>query len=111
MFAEGEDVEGETAFAAAVTKMTPDEAHDYALVTAARIEEDIKWKGQVWEDFSKEERLVAASASPTALLAELESQIRETMSDEPEEYAYKAAVKRKKSLRLPRRPSRKTNLS
>ena len=64
-----EDEEGMTAFSAAVSKMTPDQAHDYALVTGARIEEDVKWKGQMWERISQEERLVAASASPTALLA------------------------------------------
>ena len=43
-----EEDEGVTAFTAAVEKMTPDQAHDYAMVTAARMEEDIKWKGQVW---------------------------------------------------------------
>ena len=75
--------------------MTPDEAHDYAMVTGARIEEDIKWKGQVWEDFSLEERLVAASATPTALHAELQAQLREAIDDEPGEYACKAAAKRK----------------
>ena len=47
-----EEDEGISAYASAVQKMTPDQAHDYALVTAARIREDIKWKGQAWEDFT-----------------------------------------------------------
>ena len=67
-----ENEEAETEQEADIGMMTEQEVVNYAMVTAARIEEDIWCKPQVWEDFSEEERLVAASATPTALMAESE---------------------------------------
>lgn len=104
-----DDVDGETEHDAAVAKMTQDEAIAYAMVTAARIEEDIRYKSQVWEDFSEEERLVAASASPTALMAELGAQIGNATVADTQEYACKASAKRKKTVPTSKPPGGKGN--
>ena len=72
--------------AAAIGRMTETEAVNYALTTAARIEEDIKYKARIWEEVDDEERLIIASACPAALQAELELQYREAIHQGPTAY-------------------------
>ena len=67
----GIDLLDDESMVAAVGRMIESEAVNYALTTAARVEEDIKYKARVWEEFDDEERLIMASACPAALQAEL----------------------------------------
>lgn len=76
--------------------MSEHNERNYALLTAARANEDIRCDSQVREDFSKEERLVAASAPPAALMAELDVRIRRAQTDCGQEFACMAPPKKKK---------------
>lgn len=83
---------------AAVSSMSMDDATNYALLTAARIDEDVRYRATTWSDMSDEDRLTAASASPEALYVEQRQQYRGATScdDHPREYARKASVNKKK---------------
>ena len=82
-----------------ITQMTPSEDVDdrtvgeYIKACAAQIKSEIISFGDNWKDQSDKDRLIAASACPKALEAELSIQINNAKAHISTEYACKAKSK------------------
>ena len=63
--------------------ITAEEERKYIIDAASAIEKQLLEFGESWEHFTDEEKLIAASACPESLMAELQRQIDNAPKDEP----------------------------
>ena len=86
--------------------LTAGEEKKFIEDAAAAIEKQLSESGESWNNFTDEEKLIAASACPEALMAELQRQIDEAPKDEaPTEFACKASKKKQKEPSLKVQPA------
>ena len=89
------EVEGETSHGLSVS-----EEREYIRLATQCIEDDMRKKAKAWEDFTDDEKLIAACACPAALEEELRRQIEDANEPAVTEKACKASNAKKQNKKI-----------